>query len=278
MKASADAILRVHGSKSIINRILIICTFLDKPIKLTNFSNCSDVETFVENLMIFGFRFEFAEDDVIIYPHKIGSENLYIKDAGTTFRFLLTRLATAEGSKNIIQISEQLHARPHSQLIDIIKQLGGSISDDFPLIIKGKKLQGGRIKIIGKTSSQFVSSILLSAPNFKNGICLELSDEAVSVDYIKLTLSIMHDFGINFTWKGNIIDIPAGQNYQNILEYDVEPDYSTVCYYWALAAISNKTLITAGNPRKSYQADAKFIGILEEIGAKIDLDEEAVTI
>ena len=276
--AFSKEIIKIKGSKSIINRVLLICTFLDKPILMHNFSRCTDVETFVENLKKYKFVFDYQADSLFIHPAQIGSAKLFIKDAGTTFRFLLTRLALANNCNNIISASEQLQSRPHGKLIDAINELGGNITKKYPLEIVGKDILGGKISISGDISSQFISSILLSAPYFQNGLILEIINDIVSKRYIELTLEIMQDFGVKSFWKKNIITIPAGQKYINRKSYTIEPDYSTVCYFWALATISNIPIVTKGNPTQSLQADAGFIKVLKEVGANIIIENSVTSI
>jgi len=50
--------VRVEGSKSIINRMLILASLRKKPFTVHNFSSCTDVQTMVENYQKLGFEFE----------------------------------------------------------------------------------------------------------------------------------------------------------------------------------------------------------------------------
>ena len=48
---NAKGFVELQGSKSILNRILIISTFFESSFKIYNFSRCDDLNTMVENLM-----------------------------------------------------------------------------------------------------------------------------------------------------------------------------------------------------------------------------------
>lgn len=272
-------IIRVNGSKSEINRLLLIATFLEDELKIINFSDCNDVKTMLANLSSLGFKYrKDINNSITIIPTKLKSGELFIKDSGTALRFLLSRLAVCEGEEFILNCSEQLKKRPHDILINSLKQLGTELGKEFPLKIKGKKLKGGVVNIQGDVSSQYISSLLLSAPLFQEGIEIIIRNKIVSEPYIGLTIALMKKFGVDVKWNTNRIIVPANQKYRNPGEYFVEPDYSTLSYFWLLSMIMKKSVITQGNPQRSLQADAKFIHILEKFGAIVEYKKESLII
>ncbi len=274
-----EKIIRVNGSKSEINRILLISTFLEKELKINNFSDCEDVETLLSNLISLGFNFKRNQgNSITIIPNKLKSGKLYIKDSGTALRFIISRLAVCENEEFILDCSEQLKKRPHEILITSLKQLGAELDNNFPMKITGKKLTGGMINVQGNISSQFISSLLLLAPAFEGGLEIVLNDKIVSKSYIDLTIALMGKFGVSVKWDKNKIIVPKNSKYKNLREYFVEPDYSTLSYFWLLAVILKKNIVTQGNPQNSLQADSKFIHILERFGAKVKYQEDSLII
>ena len=273
--------ISLEGSKSILNRVLIISSYLKKPIKIINPSNCNDVKTMADNLIKLGMKIDKSLDTwIILPPEKINRKvDLFIHDSGTAYRFLSAKTATIKNSKYIINISDQLKPRPIKPLIDILNKMGSKIEmKDDSLIIEGNILKGGIFNLSADISSQFISSLLLIAPTYENDLELVLKRNIVSRSYINMTIKIMQDFGIIANFDGKRIFIKAGQKYNELEEYIIEPDYSSACYFWALGALSKSVISTNSNNRTSLQPDYKFLTILENIGAKIEINKDKINI
>lgn len=265
-------IIKFEGSKSIIQRVLIISTFLKSPLRIINSSKCEDVQTLIFNLKKLGFNFQNKDRSLIILPpQKIrNSQKLFIQNSGTALRLLLSRLVMMKDIKTSVDCSVQLKKRPIKPLLKILQNLGANINyQPFPIEINGKILKGGKIDIPADISSQFISSILLVAPYFCTDLELILKGKIVSRTYIKLTQEIMKDFGVESEFKRNRIFVPANQQYKNPEEYYVEPDFSSACYFWALGALSSFPIFTEGGSKKYFQPDFQFLKILSKMGAKI---------
>jgi 3-phosphoshikimate 1-carboxyvinyltransferase len=99
------------------------------------------------------------------------------RNAGTVFRFLTSFLAGTEG-RWFLTGASRMKERPMQPLVDALRQLGAHITYAGrkgvpPLIIEGRPLTGGRIKINAEASSQFVSAILMIAPALPGGLELK---------------------------------------------------------------------------------------------------------
>lgn len=279
MNSNTKKTIKLEGSKSILNRILLISTMLDTPLKFSQSSTCTDIQTLIENLEKLGFQDKKSKDH-----HEISSNysllkkvDLFIKDSGTAWRFLLVRLACWEGLESTLNVSEQLLKRPIKPLIDVLINLGAEIeADSFPIKIRGKKLSGGEISIPADISSQFISSLLLAVPSLESELILKLEGNPVSTSYINMTLKIMRDFGIKFIYDRNVIRVPAGQQYRIDKIYDVEPDFSSACYFWAMGGLSQNWICTNNFSGTSLQADYGFLDILKKIGADVQIHPDRI--
>ena len=85
---------------------------------------------------------------------------------------------------------ESLQTRPMGLLIEALKPLGidaKSINgnEKAPILIKPGYL-GGETNIYGNVSSQFISSILISAPLSKHGVTLYVLPEFKSRPYVDM--------------------------------------------------------------------------------------------
>ncbi|MBT3169208.1 MAG: 3-phosphoshikimate 1-carboxyvinyltransferase [Candidatus Cloacimonetes bacterium] len=268
--------MEIEGSKSIINRVLIISSFLQKPLKIKNISHCDDVQTLIENLKIFGMKFEINEDKMLIIPTQKfeNHQSYFIKDAGTAFRFLLAKFRTTSKFMGKMNISNQLKNRPIKPLTDLLE----IDVFDYPFELLGKKITKSHFEIKGDISSQFISSLLLSVPNFPNDLQIIQKGKMVSQKYVDMTISIMNDFGIKVEKNGRNIFVKAGQNYKNLTTYEVEPDFSSACYFWAFSALTGKKIEIKTSVKKSIQPDFNFLQILGKMGAKINFQNNVIWI
>lgn len=273
--------ITLEGSKSILNRVLIITSYLKSPVKIINPASCVDIATMTDNLCKLGLKIDKTNNAWIITPPKKLKRkgDLFINDSGTAFRFLTARTASIRRTKYTINISDQLKKRPIKPLTNILNQMGAAIEmKGDSLKIKGSLLTGGIIDVSADISSQFISSLLLIAPSYKNDLELFLEGEIVSHPYIDMTIKIMQDFGVIVDFDGSRIFIQAGQQYNDFDEYYIEPDFSSACYFWALGALSRSIISTNTINIKSLQPDYEFLTILEKIGAKINIGKDKISV
>jgi len=271
----------LEGSKSILNRVLIIASYLNEPIKILNPSNCSDISTMTDNLQKMGLIIEKNKDYWMVVPQKKmkKSGELFIDDSGTAYRFLIARTASIRRSKYIINTSKQLKPRPIQPLLEILEQMGSSIIlKNDTIAVNGSSLNGGVHDLPADISSQFISSLLLIAPSYKNDLELFLEGDIVSKTYIEMTIKIMQDFGVIVDFDDSRIFIQSGQQYNNLGEYHIEPDFSSACYFWALGALSKSTVSTNTIEHTSLQSDYDFLTILKKIGATIEIKKDRVQV
>lgn len=280
------ATIDIPGSKSITNRALILSALSGKTIILKNILLSDDTKYMVDALRALNNTIEIDEINKTLKI--IGNKNpkydnlsLYIGNAGTAMRFLSSYLATGEGTATLYG-NDRMNQRPIKDLVDSLVQLGINVeylsNHGYPPIrITSKGVFASYVKIDGSKSSQYISSILMAAPNFKNPIKIELSGRVVSKPYVDMTLAMMNDFGINFNYDNNLIHI-SPQEY-NIDEYLIEGDMSSASYFLAMALISNSTITLNNFFKNSIQGDSKFLNILEKIGLKIlNFNDTTITV
>ena len=94
--------------------------------------------------------------------------------------------------------------RDTGDLVSALRSCGSDIehlergSSSLPLRVNGGGFRGGEVELEASISSQFVSSLLLTAPYAQEQMTLKLrSDrEVVSRPYIDMTVKLMRQFGI----------------------------------------------------------------------------------
>ena len=257
--------ISITGSKSISNRLLILGKLFGD-LKIENLSNSQDTQLLQKAL---------NED----------SETVDIHHAGTAMRFLTSFYAIQEGRKTILTGSERMKQRPIKPLVDALRELGAEINylenEGFPpLEIQGKKIEKKFVKIPANISSQFITSLLLIGASLENGLEIDLQGEITSRSYIKMTLKILKDIGVETHFEGNSIKIlSAASSLSNqkldrhyhsskIKHYIVESDWSSASYFYSLVAIGKKKMHLKSFYAHSLQGDSalkeiylKFFGV-----------------
>ena len=239
------------SSKSISNRLLIIKAFCKVKFLIKNLSE---------------------SDDTILLKNALNSKEktINVSHAGTSFRFLTSFLSIQKGKEFILNGSDRMKERPIKELVNSLQELGVKIEylekEDFPpLKIIGTEIDGGEIEIDGTISSQFISSLLLIAPNLKNGLILKIKGELVSKPYVLMTLKLMGEFGINWTWNKDVITI-LKQEYV-AKNYTVESDWSAATFWFQSASLSEKCkIILRGLNEESIQGDSACKKIFKDLG------------
>ena len=247
---------QLPASKSISNRALIIHALSGGAILPENLSNCDDTEVIISAL----------QDN----PYEIN-----IKAAGTAMRFMTAYLAVKEGEEHVLTGTERMKHRPIGVLVDALRFLGADISyvgeEGFPpLLIKGKKLEGGELEVPGNISSQYISALLMIGPVLKEGLTLRLKGDIISRPYIDLTLWTMREFGAAAEWSDfETIEVRPQPYHERA--YYIENDWSGASYWYEIVALSkNKddVIRLEGLMDGSKQGDSSVRYIFSLLGVK----------
>lgn len=257
------------GSKSLSNRVLMIQALSGLSFTISNLSNADDTKHLQAALK---------------HIKEGTSQTIDIGHAGTDMRFLTSFLSIQNGTWHLTG-SERMQQRPITDLVDVLKQLGASISYENkigypPLLIKGTSIKGGSANINGNVSSQYISSLLLVAPYFTDGLALTLQSDLVSLPYITMTIEVMKEFGADINWSGNTITVkPIPYSYSQS-NYVIESDWSAASYFYSLVALSNiNTTLTLNSLfKKSLQADAVCATIYKQFGVDTIFEDNQITI
>ncbi|MDR3175238.1 MAG: 3-phosphoshikimate 1-carboxyvinyltransferase [Desulfovibrio sp.] len=233
---------------------------------------------------------------------------VFIGESGTSCRLLTAVFAAGEGCFHI-HGSGRMHERPMGDLPAALGRLGAEFvfagresSPPFWLRASGFDAAGGECRIGTEESSQYLSGLLLAAPLSAGGLRLRpASERIVSLPYVGLTLEIMERFGVRakisaqgadadmsfsearaalasgrLTARDLVFSVP-GAIYRGA-DYAVEGDWSGASYLLAAGAIGPRAVRVSGLEERSLQADAAFLGILREMGARVEQGEGSVTV
>lgn len=269
--------VNIPGSKSIANRALILAVQAKGETVLKNMLFSDDTRYMIKALQTLGNELIVDEDkkEVIVRPNENKEWNsceLFVGNAGTAMRFLPTYIATGKGEVVLTGI-ERMKERPIRDLVDALRQLDVDIEylekEGYPPIkVNAKGLKGGVVKIKGDKSSQYITSILLSAPSSEEGITIDIQGDLVSIPYVEITRLMMKDFGVDFVNKENkVLECPKGEYIGK--EYIVEGDCSSASYFFAMGAITDSRVKLNNIKLDSIQGDIKFLDVLLDMGLKV---------
>ena len=274
-KIQPSSKITITGSKSETNRLLLLQALFPE-LELKNTSNSDDSEVMLKAL------------SQTLQPRTYNLEptTIDVHHAGTAMRFLTAYFAMQPNQEVILTGSSRMKERPVHILVNALNGLGAQISYEekvgFPPIkIKGTELSKSEIAIESNTSSQFISALLLIAPKLKNGLKLHLQGEITSLPYIKMTLALLNEIGVNTTFENKTITIqPTTYNLQPTT-ITVESDWSSASYFYSIVALSPiGTQITLSSYKKnSLQGDAILVEIYKDFGVEtVFNDNETITI
>lgn len=218
-----------------------------------------------------------------------------LANSGTTLR-IMTSVAALSDNEVIFTGDDSLKTRPMGVLIDALEGLGVKIesfndNNKAPLKIYPGYI-GGETDILGSISSQFISSILISAPLSEKGVELEVYPEFVSKPYVDMTISILEKFGIAIEEESYQIHETCNKEHTDCLgvkfnvkpqkyiasDYIVEGDFSSASYLLAATAIAGGYVKVENLFNDSKQGDKFILNILEEMGANVTQFDEYVSL
>jgi 3-phosphoshikimate 1-carboxyvinyltransferase len=279
--------IRPPGSKSLTNRALIVAALAEGPSTLTGVLDSVDTQVMIDSLNRLGIsvtadysqnRFEVKGAGGTI-PSR--TAELWCENSGTSIRFLTALCATGEGEYRL-DGNSRMRERPIGPLVEALASLGIAIrceagNDCPPVILTANGIPGGRIRVGGDLSSQYLSGLLMAAPAAKGNVTLEVQGELVSRSYVEMTLELMRAFGANVTETApNCFEVEA-RPYQGRL-YDIEPDASAASYFFGLAAVTGGEVTVEGLHRKALQGDVKFVDALVQMGCEAEWGADFITL
>nr|WP_321423633.1 3-phosphoshikimate 1-carboxyvinyltransferase [uncultured Methanobacterium sp.] len=277
-------VVKAPPSKSYTHRALLVACLAKGESYLRDPLYSADTMATLEACQALGCEIEIQDDMCTVQgtagdlktPHNV----LDLKNSGTTLRFLTTMASLAPGC-TVLTGDDSLRGRPMQDLLNSLKKLGvkaySTQENGLPPMVIKNGFYGGKSQIKGDVSSQYISSILLSAPYTQNPVDLSVVGDFKSKPYVEMTLDIMEKFGVHCQQEpGNQFHLDK-QTY-NARDYTIEGDYSSASYLLSAAAILDGEVTVQNLFRESKQGDKIILDILEEMGARIIVKEDQVTV
>jgi len=272
----AQGVVRLPGSKSISNRVLLLAALAGGETTLHGLLDADDTKVMLEALARLGVQCDSRSVHGAGGPFPAKRGELFLGNAGTAFRPLTAVLAFSGGEYRLSGVS-RMHERPIRDLVDALRSAGAQIdylgNDGFPpLAIHAAKPRIPQpLHIRGDTSSQFLSALLMALP-LAGGGTVVVDGDMVSQPYVDITVRQMARFGVQVGEEGRRYRVPAG-GYRSPGSISVEGDASSASYFLAAGAIAGGPVRVEGVGRDSIQGDVRFVEVLEAIGASVTMGD-----
>ena len=283
------ASVSLPGSKSITNRALLLAALADGESLLRAPLHSEDTLYMAQALRGLGVAVEETPEHdfrvtgaggMLRAPHK----PLLIGNSGTTVRFLTAAACLVPvGTDVTLDGVARMRERPISDLIGALLTLGVGAEcvnghGCPPVRVRGGGMAGGRCRLRGDVSSQFLTALLQVAPYARTDVEIEILGELVSKPYVDITQAVMASFGVGMKNDGyRTLGVEAGQRYAG-REYAVEADASNASYFLAAAAVTGGTVTLKNLGASSIQGDIRFVDVLERMGCAVTHGAGTITL
>src|SRR5690606_35653066 len=202
--ASARGAVRLPGSKSISNRVLLLAALAQGTTRVGGLLDSDDTRVMVASLRELDVSLVEVDESTLEIsgrcPFPNAAAELFLGNAGTAFRPLTAALAFMGGDYRLSGVP-RMHERPIGDLVDALRQAGARVdylaNDGYPPLAIGKGALGADepVRIKGSVSSQFLTALLMAAPIYTaatgRDLVIEVEGVLISRPYILITLNLM---------------------------------------------------------------------------------------
>jgi len=281
---AARGTVRLPGSKSISNRILLLAALANGTTQIKDLLASDDTHVMLMALQKLGVHWQQQGESQNFDVTGAGGSfpthaaDLFMGNAGTAIRPLTAALAVAGGDYTVHGVA-RMHERPIGDLVDALNAVGARITytgnPGFPpLHIQRGQVHPTTMQVRGNVSSQFLTALLMAAPLMarEEALVIHVVGALISKPYIEITLNLMQRFGVEVersAWSA--FTIAPGQQYASPGIVHVEGDASSASYFLAAGAISGGPVRVEGVGRESIQGDVRFVEALAQMGAHITM-------
>jgi len=294
---SAAGTVRLPGSKSISNRLLLLAALAEGQSRIHDLLEADDTAVMLDSLQRLGCAWRREADGVLVIEGLGGrlpaaQAELFLGNAGTAMRPLaaaLALLAARDGGRYTLSGVARMHERPIKDLIDALRGLGCRIEDLGqpgypPLCVAGPTplRLDQPVRVRGDVSSQFLTALLMTLPLVaQQDLVIEVEGELISRPYIEITLALLERFGVTVqreAWQR--FTIPAGSRLRTPGALYVEGDASAASYFIALGAIAatRAPLRIEGVGSAALQGDVRFADFAQAMGASVRMEANAIEV
>lgn len=281
--------IKIPASKSLTNRAFLLAALSAKPVTIQQPLESDDTLYMFQALRVFGVESSLNDKGEVSLKFPQEWQNptdpIFIGNAGTAARFLAAMSLVVPFSFRL-EGDEYMQKRPQAELFEALRHLGVKIEchnqeEKLPATFHGV---GGypltnELEVSGNLSSQFISALLLVAPRIQDGLTLKMKDIPVSQSYIDMSVELLKTFGVRVEVSNDKKEMKVWQGIKNAPEaYTIPADMSSASYPLAWSCLTKKPVTIINFGTQTLQGDEGFVDIIEEMGARITRNGDALTV
>jgi 3-phosphoshikimate 1-carboxyvinyltransferase len=278
--APIEATVSLPGSKSLMNRALVLAAIADGPSVVRRALRSRDSLLMAGALATLGATVDTSGEDWAVTPASFDRDGaIDVGLAGTVMRFVPPVAALNCGTISF-DGDEYMRQRPIGEVLRALRGLGVSVEGDaLPFSLAGDgAVPGGVVTIDASGSSQFVSALLLAGARYDAGIDVRHAGDPVpSLPHIEMTISMLRDHGV-------VVDDSQPDRWVvepgpvKALDRTIEPDLSNAAPFLALAAISGGRIVVRDWPETTDQPGDELRTILALMGCHVAMTDEGLAV
>ncbi len=245
------------ASKSYANRALAVAAVSPSSFTLKNMPQGDDVHYMIEGLRALGVHIRKKGSSVKV--GELGAQkesSVYLGEGGTTIRFCIA-VAAALGREIAFEAHPDFFKRPLSRYQEVLEKAGSRLVRRGNALEVSGRLRPGVLEVDCSKTTQFASA-------------LELVADIAKIQIIPINL--------NSSSKYLYMTSYVKQALKRNKKYSIPTDFSSLSYFAAYAALTEKTKVTNSFGLDPFQADAKIIEILNKLGADVHFSSKGLEI
>ncbi|WP_246002052.1 3-phosphoshikimate 1-carboxyvinyltransferase [Allorhizocola rhizosphaerae] len=273
--------IRLPGSKSMTARALVLSAISVGSSTVHAPLRARDTELMAAGLRALGCSVSTVDDQRWeVRPRPLhGPAHIDCGLAGTIMRFLPPLAALANGDVTF-DGDPYARKRPQGPLLQALRELGADIEgDSLPLTVHGSgRLRGGEVTIDASASSQFVSGLLLAAPDYDNGVIVRhVGPPVPNAPHLRMTVQMLRAAGAAVDDSTpNVWQVAPGR--MTGRAWQIEPDLSGAAPFFAAALVTGGRVTLRGWPRTSVQPVDRVRQLFAALGGQLSLGESGLTV
>src|SRR5947199_1225356 len=273
--------VRLPGSKSISNRVLLLAALASGDTEVSGLLDADDTRVMRDALAKLGVRFWRRRVRGVGGPFPVRKAELFLGNAGTAFRPLTAALVMTGGEYRLAG-APRMHERPTGEPVNALRGIGADVeylgADGYPpLALHPAAIKLNEpVTVKGDVSSQFLTALLIALPVLNSRWRVAVQGEWISKPYVEITLNVMRRFGVEVARREwHSFEVPAAR-YVSPGKIFVEGDASSASYFLAAGVLGGGPVRVEGVGRDSIQGDVRFAEVLYRMGARVDIRESSI--
>jgi 3-phosphoshikimate 1-carboxyvinyltransferase len=281
-KSKVSGHITCPANKSYSHRAIFLASLAGNNSKIDNVLFSADTIATIEACRNFGAEIEETNSSIIVRkPIKIDKivPEIDAKNSGTTIR-IASGIASIFTKEITLTGDASLQKRPMQPLLDALESIGAKCSSTNgmpPIKITGR-ISGGDVSIPGNFSSQFISALLICAPLTEKGINLTIDGNLVSKPYLDATIATMRNFGVTVQTLIPYKKYSIAPQVYKPSTFTVPMDFSSLALLLSASVLNGENFVIHGKMGNLPQGDEVFMDILEQLGVKVSIKEDQITI